>query len=490
MASTGTSRKTHKRGTRRATRLSARERWLAVLAKFCRGRDQPASARFWSPDLETASRARIREIQEEKLAALVPYLYEESPFYRERFRAARLTPSDIRSLDDLPKFPVTSKDAMAADVSAKPPWGTYTAVNDKVWRERGWMVFSTSGTTAMPRSFRYTQVDARLWALTSARALYAMGVRAGDVALTCTNYNPHVFFWSLHYALNLMKVAIVPGGVPTERRLAMIDLYRPTILVATPSYALHLAGAMRRAGLDPQASSVRMVICGGEAASGIPSTRRRIEDAWGAEMHDVYGCTEAVPAGWAFTCHKGVSVEPVSTHVQEDLQIWELVDPETYEPVGPGERGLTVVTNLNSEGSPQFRFLVGDFTSFDTSRCVCGRTFARAVGGFMGRADDMLNIRGLKVFPSAIEEIVRGIEMLDDEFQILLETEGVLDAFTIVTEAREHLDSERMTEIARRLEAEIIRRCELRPRIRIEPPGTLPRTEFKARRVVDRRTTL
>ncbi len=490
MASTGTNRKRGKQGTRRARRLSARERWLAVLAKFSRGRDQPANARFWSPDLETASRARIREIQEEKLAALVPYLFEESPFYRERFRAARLTPSDIRSLGDLPKFPVVNKDAMAADVGANPPWGTYTPINDKVWRERGWMVFSTSGTTAIPRSFRYTQTDARLWAITSARALYAMGVRAGDSALTCTNYNPHVFFWSLHHAFNLMRVAVVPGGVPTERRLAMIDLYRPTILAATPSYALHLAGAMRRAGLDPRASSIRMIICGGEAASGIPATRRRIEQAWDAEMHDVYGCTEAVPGGWAYTCREGLAASPVSTHVQEDLQIWELIDPETMEPVGPGERGLTVVTNLNSEGSPQMRFLVGDFTSFDTSRCGCGRTFARAAGGFSGRADDMLNIRGLKLFPSAIEEIVRGIETLDDEFQIVLETDGVLDAFTIVAETRVHLDDGARTEVSRRLEAEVIRRCELRPQIRIEPPGTLPRTEFKARRVIDRRHAL
>ncbi len=475
---------------RRVKRLSARERWLAVLDRYAKGLDAPQTARIWAPALETASRKRIAEIQEEKLRAMLPYLYEESPFYRERFRSLKLTPADIRSVTDLPKFPVVTKDAMAVDVSANRPWGTYTAINDKVWRERGWMVFSTSGTTATPRSFRYTQMDAKLWATTSARALYAMGVRAGDLALTCTNYNPHVFFWSLHYALNLMKVGIVPAGVPTERRLAMIDLYNPTILVATPSYALHLAGAMRNARMDPRASSIRMVICGGESASGIPSTRWRIEEAWDAEMHDVYGCTEAVPGGWAFTCHEGLGAEPVATHVQEDLQIWELVDPETMEPVADGERGLTVVTNLNSEGSPQLRFLVGDFTTFDTTRCACGRTFKRAIGGFMGRADDMLNIRGLKLFPSVIEEIVRGIEKLDDEFQILLETNGVLDVFTIVTEARAEMDEAGLMEIAGVLEAEVIRKCELRPRIRIEPPGTLPRTEFKARRVIDRRRAL
>ena len=172
---------------------------------------------------------------------------------------------------------------MARDVAANRPWGTYTPIDDKTWRNRGWMIFSTSGTTATPRSFRYTALDAELWATTSARALYAMGVRAGDSALTCTNYNPHVFFWSIHHAFNLMKVAVVPGGVPTERRLQMIDLYRPTILVATPSYSLHLAGAMREAGGDPAASSIAKVICGGEPASGIASTRRRIEETWNAD---------------------------------------------------------------------------------------------------------------------------------------------------------------------------------------------------------------
>ena len=283
------SKKLSPKPVRRLKRLSARERWLAVLERFSRGLDEPQSAQIWAPALERASRARIVEIQEEKLRALMPFLYEESAFYRERMRAAKLTPSDIRSIGDLPKFPVVTKESMATNVAAYPPWGTYTTVDQKTWRSRGWMVFSTSGTTTTPRSFRYTKVDARLWAITSARALYAMGLRAGDSALTCTNYNPHVFFWSLHYALNLMKVAIVPGGVPTERRLAMIDLYRPTVLVATPSYALHLAVALRNAGSDPRRSSIRKVICGGEAASGIPSTRRRIEEAWDAELHDVYG---------------------------------------------------------------------------------------------------------------------------------------------------------------------------------------------------------
>ena len=474
----------------RATNISARERWLAVLAKFNRNMDAPASKRYWAPDFECASRGRIRDIQNEKLAAMVPYLYEHSPFYRAKFKDARLRPSDIAKVEDLAKFPVTTKDEMARDVSAHRPWGTYTPIDDARWRNHGWMVFSTSGTTATPRSFRYTSFDRELWATTSARALYAMGVRAGDAALTCTNYSPHVFFWSLHHALNLMKVTVIPGGVPTERRIQMIDLYRPALLVATPSYSLHLANTMRHAGFDPGASSIAKVICGGEPASGVASTRARIEQAWNAELHDVYGCTEAVPAGWAFTCREGLARDPVSTHVQEDLQIWEVVDPDTFEPVAPGGRGLTIATNLNSEGSPQLRFLVGDFATFDYGKCVCGRTFARAIGGFNGRADDMLSIRGLKLFPSVVEEIVRGFDAFGDEFQIVLETEGVLDTFTIVVETRAVTDGSLAGQLSAELEAAIIRQCELHPRIRVVAPGTLPPTEFKARRVIDRRVVL
>jgi len=464
--------------------MTTRERWLGVLREYLGKNEGPASDRIWAPALETASRGNISDIQNEKLAALIPHLYENSGFYRARFKAARVRPTDIKSVDDLPKLPLTTKEDMTRDVLANPPWGTSSPLDDAAWRESSWMIFATSGTTATPRPFRYTQLDRELWAATSARAMYAMGVRAGDLALTCTTYNPHVFFWSVHYGLNHMRVAIVPGGVPTERRVLMIDLYKPAILVATPSYALHLAGAMRAANLDPAASSVKRIICGGEPASGIPSTRRRIEQTWQADFHDVYGCTEAVPAGWAFTCEEGLRTENVSTHVAEDLQIWETVDPRTFEPVAAGTPGLTVVTNINSEGSPQLRFLIGDFTTLDYSRCVCGRTLARANGGFGGRADDMLNVRGMSVFPSAIEEVVRAFEEIGDEFQIVIETDGVMDALTIVAETIGEPVADSLRE---RIAAEILRRCEIRPRVELVAPDTLPKTEFKARRVIDRR---
>src|ERR1700722_2119831 len=197
----------------RVRRLNSRERWLALLVEYMAGTEEPASKKYWAPQFETASRARLVDIQTEKLRAMLPYLYEHSPFYREKFRAAKMRRDDIQSVADLARFPVTTKNEMADDVAKTPPWGSYTPIDDRTWAKQGWMVFSTSGTTTTPRSFRYTALDREIWARTSARALYTMGIRAGDTALACTNYNPHVFFCSTHYALNLMRVTVIPGGV-------------------------------------------------------------------------------------------------------------------------------------------------------------------------------------------------------------------------------------------------------------------------------------
>ena len=171
--------------------------------------------------------------------------------------------------------------------------------------------------------------------------------------------------------------------------------------------------------------------------------------------------------------------------MQEDLQIWELVDPDTFEPVPPGARGLTVVTNLNSEGSPQLRFLVGDFATFDYGKCACGRTFSRARGGFNGRADDMLNIRGVTLFPSAAEDVIRAVPELGEEFKLVVSSVGTLDELTLVVECRD-TDADTAA-VAQRLETSFRAQLELRPSIEIVPYGTLPKTEFKAKRVEDRR---
>lgn len=467
------------------------EEWLEVIERHLAAPDGPDDDQFWSRQLETLSQDEVRAIQTEKLRVAVRYCYERIPFYGRKFDEIGLGPEDIKSLDDLTLIPITTKQEMAKDIGETPPWGTYSAVDDRMWLEHGWQTFATSGTTGAPRLFRYTNFDRRVWAWANARAMWAMGFRPDrDVAMICFGYGPHVWLWGVHYGLNLMKIPIITaGGLDTSMRARFIDQYKPTILACTPSYALYLAHVMREMDLEPEESSIRYLFCAGEPGFSVPATRRRLEETWQAELHEFYGCTEAVPCAGGFTCAPvaGQKEGPAGTHLTEDLHIWELVDPETMAPVGDGETGISVVTNLMSEGSPQLRFLIGDFATFTRDSCECGRTHLRTESGFLGRADDMLNVRGVTVFPSSIEDAIRRVPRVGDEFEIVLTNERDLDVLTLRIEAQPDVPGPDYEDLANRIEREVRSRCELRAVVEVLKPGSLPPTELKARRVTDMR---
>jgi phenylacetate-CoA ligase len=421
---------------------------------------------------------------------LVPYLYATVPFYRRRFDDIGLEPGDIRELADLRLIPLVTKHDMAADLAENPPWGSYTAVDDDVWVQRGWQVFVTSGTTGPPRAFRYTAFDRETWAWADARAMYAMGFRAGiDSVMIAFGYGPHVWLWGVHYACTMMGIPIVTaGGLDTAARVRFLDAYRPTILASTPSYALYLADVMQEMGIDPAASSVRHLFCAGEPAMAVPSTRDRLERIWNATLDEFYGCTEAAPSAGAHSCTavSGGRTE-MSLHVMDDLHIWEVVDPDTLEPAPAGEPGISVVTNLLSEASPQLRFVVGDYTRLKVGRCPCGRTSSTARGGFLGRADDMLNIRGVTLFPSVIDEAVRRVPEAGVEYEVIITNPSGLDELTVRVEAAHGLPASSFDVLRRAVVWEIRSRVGLRATIDVLEPGTLPPTQTKARRVHDRR---
>ena len=236
-------------------------------------------------------------------------------------------------------------------------------------------------------------------------------------------------------------------------------------------------------GLDPAASTVTRVVTGGEPVP--KATQARIAEAWGCEVHQFYGCTEAAPSAGGYTCGAGPWI-----HCMDDTHILETVDPETLQPIPDGERGLSVITNLFSDASPQIRFLVGDYTTLTHEPCPCGRTHVRALDGFSGRADDMLNVRGVTVFPSAVEHVVRGRDELGpDEFEILLTTKNGMDELELIVEAEPSIPESGYNDVAIEVADAFRRLLELRPSVTVVPPNTLPTTEFKAKRVRDERVT-
>ena len=460
-----------------------RQVWLETLERHRRDVESPASDKYWSEALETCSRAELIAIQNDKLRALTPFLYENSAFYRRRFDRLGLAPTDIQTVDDLEKWPVVDKSEMMADATANPPYGTYSTIGEAEWADRGWMLFSSSGSTGVPRVFRYTHTDRFYWEWANARALYSMGIRRGDSVFPMVGFGPHVWIWGAMYAFARMGIAVIPGGgMDAEARARAVDRFRPTVIAGTPSYALYLGRTMERLGLDPRGSSVRTLFTAGEPAMGIDRTRERLEELWGCRVVEFYGCTEVSPHVGGFSCDASVRPgETTFTHLLEDVQIWELVDADSRARVPEGERGLTVCTSLNSESSPQLRFLVGDYTVYDSGVCACGRTHVRAMGSFTGRADDLINLRGVKFFPSQIEQAVRSIDGIGDEFEIVLRTNE--DGLDVMDLRVEHGSGD----VAGAVGAAVRSRCEIRVGVEVLPPDTLPKTEFKAKRVRDER---
>ena len=463
---------------------ATRAAWLDTMERTRYDAAAPGGTRLWSPRLDAASADELRAIQDEKIAAVAPFLYENSPFYRRRFDRLGLAPTDLKSVDDLiAKWPVLDKAEMSEDAAAHPPYGTYSTMTDELWAERGWMMFSSSGSTGVPRIFRYSQHDREVWAWTNARALTSMDFRHGDTVFMITGYGPHVWAWGVQQGLAKMGIPVIPGGgMHAQMRANIVLRYDPTILLCTPSYALHLGRTLQDMGHDPAKTAVRTLFVAGEPGISVAATRERIQDLWGARMVEFYGCTECSAHAGGYSCDASQPRDgEVFAHLMEDVQFWEVVDPVTRQTLPDGTRGLTVCTNLNSESSPQLRFLVGDYTVLARGKCDCGRTHVRAMGSFCGRADDLINLRGIKMFPVDIEDALRAVRGVGDEFEIVLSTtDAGLDVMTVRCEHGE-------ASIAATIAAEIRSRIELRVDVEVLKPGTLPKTEFKARRVRDQR---
>jgi len=468
-----------------------RNEWLAAVAKYQLDPGKPARERVWSPGLECVPRARLREIQSEKLAAAFAYLYEDSPFYRTKFTRAGLAPKDVRSVDDLQRIPITTKEELIQDQAESPPWGTFAPLAAERWTSAGWMVFTSPGTTtALPRVFRHTLHDLEMWSWLGARALWSMGVRSKDLAINCFGYGPNVAFWCLHYALHRLGCPVIPGGgTNTQRRAFFIETYRPTVLFCTPSYALHLGRAMQGMGYDPEKSSIRLIVTAAEPGPGVPATKERIEGLWGAELHDNFGCTAAAMTPLGYTCQEEVQQHEraVGVHVMEDAYIAEVVDPKTLALVPEGVEGVLVVSNLYSESQPILRYKMGDWTTLTTEPCACGRTHARALGGLHGRWDSLIKIRGLSFFPSTIEDSIRRHPDLGDEFRVEITSVDDLDRLKITVEPSSAIPKDSYVAPRERLRRDLQGALGVDVEVELVPYGVLPRQPSQTGRIVDRR---
>src|ERR671936_1398614 len=378
-------------------------------------------ASYLEPEIETASRATLRALQERRLREQVEHAYRNSPFYRAKLQAAGVEPAQVKTLEDLQRLPFTTKDELKQDQAEHPLWGTLPAVPVEACLR----VHMTSATTGRPLAFLDTRDDWYGFYHSYARSLYAFGVRKSDMVMAAFSYGPWIGYWSGFYAAQDVGALVFPaGGLSTDQRIDALRTYPITVLGCTPSYALFLAEQAAKKGIDlAKETKIRITWHTGEPGASIPATRERIEAAFGARAYDLPGLTEI--AAWGFECE----ARPGIAHVHEDYCYPEVLD-EQGRPVAPGERGELVFTSLYRKAMPLIRYRTRDVVQPADRRCPCGRTLLALEGGVLARLDDMKKIRGIIVYPRRIEELVRGHAGVD-EFQIVLRRVGGLDEILV-----------------------------------------------------------
>ncbi len=431
---------------------------------------------YFDPEYERMDRATLEGVQLERLQSTLNRVARNVPLYRRRFEDLGIDPDDFRSLDDVRRLPFTSK----TDLRENYPYGLFAVPLREVVRLQ-----ASSGTTGKPTVVGYTRNDVRRWAGLTARLLVAGGVTRDDVVQVALNYGLFTGGLGFHYGCETLGASVIPASSGGSKRQVMVmQDYRTTALVCTPSYALHLADVMDEMGLNPTALSLRFGLFGAEPWTD--AMRREIEERLHLSATDNYGISEVMGPGVAGEC-----LEKNGLHVNEDHFLVEIVDPASGDPVAPGEVGELVLTTLTKEAFPVIRYRTGDLTRLLDGPCACGRTFCR-IGRLIGRTDDMITVRGINVFPSQVEAILLDVEGAEPHYQIILERDAShLDVATVLVEAEEEAivsgsistQQEMIRKIERRLSSEL----SVSFKVRLVEPRSIPRSEGKAQRVVDRR---
>ena len=452
--------------------------------KYDRSYIPPPDAKYWNKNLEAMDpEEREQKVILPKLKAQLKYAYDRSALYHKKWGEAGIKPEDIQSLEDFERLPFLTKEEIRQDQKEDPPFGSnICGIGFKdITRIQG-----TSGTTGRPTAFGISKDDLERIAEAHARTMWGFGIRQDDIVFIAS---PFILYWGSWGALlgveRLGAVGFPFGaGIPgqTDKAIDWIIEVKPTVFYGTPSYGLYIAERAKVRGIDPAKDfNFRILFFSGEPGSGIPSTKKRIEETYGGICIDSGSTAEMAPwmTNCECECRQGM-------HLWQDITYAELVDPITKKRVPYGKEGAIVYTHLERTSQPMIRFWAGDLTLWVNEPCPCGRTYPRLPKGIYGRTDDMFVVRGENVYPSAIEDVVRGIGGLSDEYRIIITREGIMDELAIQAERAEGVGGDSVPQLKKKLEAELKTRG-LRSVVEILNPGTLERTQFKAKRVIDKR---
>ena len=430
--------------------------------------------KYYNEQVETASRDQMFYIQSLALTRKIKQVYDNVPLYRQRMDEAGIEPGDIRSVEDLGKLPFTHKQ----DLRDTYPYGMFAVPMDEVVR-----IHASSGTTGRPTVVGYTKRDIELWSECTARALVAAGTKRNDYIHVSYGYGLFTGGLGLHYAGELIGATVIPASAGnTARQIQILRDFGSSILCCTPSYALYIADTLRDQGIAPEELNLKAGIFGAEPWTD--NMRREIESRLHIKAYDIYGLSEICGPGVSFDCECQNGL-----HVNEDHFIIEIVDPETGNPLSDGQYGEVVFSCVTKEALPLIRYNTHDISAITRERCACGRTLTR-MHKIAGRTDDMIIIRGVNVFPSQIESVLLSIGEVDPHYLIIVDRINNRDMLEIQVEVSQSMFSDSVAELER-LEAKIKAAVDsvlgLSAKITLVEPFTIPRSEGKAKRVIDKR---
>ncbi|MEK6742088.1 MAG: phenylacetate--CoA ligase [Nitrospirota bacterium] len=429
---------------------------------------------FWQQESECMDRKELEQLQLERLESTLNRVYLNVPFYLKKFDEMGFNPDDLSSLDDLGKLPFTAK----SDLRENYPYGLFAFPLREVVR-----VHASSGTTGVSTVVGYTRNDIKTWSNLVGRVLTAGGVTADDVVQISFNYGLFTGAFGLHYGAERVGASVIPmSSGNTKRQIKIMQDFKTTALVSTPSYAMLIADTIREMNIDPNSLSLKWGLFGAEPWSD--SMRRELEQKLMIKATDNYGLSEVMGPGVAGEC-----LHQNGLHISEDHFLVEVIDPETLQPVKLGEVGEMVITTLTKEAFPMIRYRTRDLTRLMPETCPCGRTLRR-MSRVMGRTDDMLIIRGVNVFPSQIEAVLFDVEGTEPHYQIVIDRKGALDDATVLVEASEKIffdEMKKQKELIDTIKKRMASELGIAVEVKLVEKKTIERFEGKAKRVIDNR---